>query len=179
MNQGKRLIYFVLSSLILLSALGPATPEPWGRVFGIALGPTHEGLPGITVTISRMGSAPRHTITGYGGEFSFSELDPGDYEVSAALDGIMTSEGVPLVVRSGSTARATLLVNFQRLTEAITVQGTGASLSIPEIRESPAIDLGEAMMRMPGLAKVRKGAIANDIVLRGLQRDNVNVLVDG
>ena len=34
-------------------------------------------------------------------------------------------------------------------------------------------------MRMPGLAKVRKGAIANDIVLRGLQRDNINVLIDG
>ncbi len=179
MNQGKRLICFVLSSMVLLSVTGSATPEPLGRVLGIALGPTHEGLPGITVTISRMGAALRHTITGYGGEFSFSELDPGDYEVSAALEGIMTSDGVPLVVQAGRTARATLQVNFQRLTEAITVQGTSASLSIPEIRESPAIDLGEAMTRMPGLDKVRKGAIANDIVLRGLQRDNVNVLVDG
>ncbi|MBI5695225.1 MAG: TonB-dependent receptor [Nitrospirae bacterium] len=32
---------------------------------------------------------------------------------------------------------------------------------------------------MEGINIVRKGAIANDVVLRGMQKDNVNVLVDG
>jgi iron complex outermembrane recepter protein len=53
------------------------------------------------------------------------------------------------------------------------------SLTIREVRESPAKDIGEALQRVEGLSIVRKGAIANDIVLRGFQRDNINVLVDG
>jgi iron complex outermembrane receptor protein len=53
------------------------------------------------------------------------------------------------------------------------------SLSIREVRESPARDMGEALMQVEGMSSVRKGAIANDIVLRGMQKDNINVLVDG
>ncbi|GAB4561352.1 MAG: TonB-dependent receptor [Geothermobacteraceae bacterium] len=53
------------------------------------------------------------------------------------------------------------------------------SLTVREVTESPARDLGEALLTVPGLSAVHKGAIANDIVLRGLQRDNINVLIDG
>jgi len=53
------------------------------------------------------------------------------------------------------------------------------SLTIREVRESPARDIGEALKQVEGLTCVRKGAIANDIVLRGYQRDNINVLMDG
>jgi iron complex outermembrane recepter protein len=53
------------------------------------------------------------------------------------------------------------------------------SLSIKEVRESPARDIGEALRQVEGIDIVRKGAIANDIVLRGLQKDNINVLMDG
>jgi len=52
-------------------------------------------------------------------------------------------------------------------------------LSVREVRESPARDLGEALAALPGVEMVRKGTIANDVVLRGLQRDNINVLLDG
>jgi len=52
-------------------------------------------------------------------------------------------------------------------------------LTIREVRERPARDLGEALQDVPGLDIVRKGAIANDIVLRGLQRDNLNLFLDG
>ena len=52
-------------------------------------------------------------------------------------------------------------------------------LTIREVRESPARDIGEAAGNIPGLTSLRKGAIANDIVLRGLQGDDINVLMDG
>lgn len=48
-----------------------------------------------------------------------------------------------------------------------------------DIKESPAKDVGEALKALPGLDIVRKGAIANDIVMRGLRQDNLNVLLDG
>lgn len=70
------------------------------------------------------------------------------------------------------------------LLDEITVRGEKESpqeesLSIREVRESPAKDIGEALQRVEGISCVHKGAIANDIVLRGFQRDNINVLVDG
>jgi len=53
------------------------------------------------------------------------------------------------------------------------------SLTIREVRESPARDMGEALKQVEGINSIHKGAIANDIVLRGFQKDNINVLVDG
>jgi len=58
-------------------------------------------------------------------------------------------------------------------------QANEENLTIREVRESPARDIGEALQSVPGLEIVRKGAIANDIVLRGFQRDNLNMFLDG
>jgi len=71
-----------------------------------------------------------------------------------------------------------------QLLEEITVRGemeppTQESLTVREVRESPARDMGEALKQIEGVSSVRKGAIANDVVLRGFQKDNINVLVDG
>ncbi len=52
-------------------------------------------------------------------------------------------------------------------------------LEMREVRESSAKDAGEALSRLEGLWKLRKGGIANDIVLRGFQGGNLNTLIDG
>jgi iron complex outermembrane receptor protein len=53
------------------------------------------------------------------------------------------------------------------------------SLEVREVRESAAKDTGEALKDIPGISRLRKGGIANDIVLRGHKKDNINVLIDG
>jgi iron complex outermembrane receptor protein len=53
------------------------------------------------------------------------------------------------------------------------------TLEVREVRETPARDLGEALAPGPGLDKIRKGGIASDVVVRGMQRDNVAVTIDG
>jgi iron complex outermembrane receptor protein len=52
------------------------------------------------------------------------------------------------------------------------------SLEVREVRESSARDVGEALTKLEGIWKIRKGGIANDVVLRGFYRDNINVLID-
>jgi len=70
------------------------------------------------------------------------------------------------------------------LLEEITVRGQKESpqqesLTVREVRESSARDMGEALETVPGFNSVTKGVIANDVVLRGLQGDNINVFLDG
>ncbi|MDQ1330399.1 MAG: iron complex outerrane recepter protein [Thermodesulfobacteriota bacterium] len=70
------------------------------------------------------------------------------------------------------------------LLDEIVVKGTKLesnqeNMTIREVREGSSRDIGEAMQNIPGITGLRKGAIANDIVLRGQQRDNINVLMDG
>ena len=52
------------------------------------------------------------------------------------------------------------------------------SLEIREVRESFAKDVGEALTKIEGLHKFRKGGIANDVIIRAFQRDNLNVIID-
>ncbi len=52
------------------------------------------------------------------------------------------------------------------------------SLEIREVRESFAKDVGDALTKIEGLHKFRKAGIANDVLIRAFQRDNINVLID-
>ena len=52
------------------------------------------------------------------------------------------------------------------------------SLEVREVREGSSKDVGEALTKLSGVSKFRKGGIANEIVLRGFRRDNINVLID-
>ena len=53
------------------------------------------------------------------------------------------------------------------------------SVEVTTVRESPARDVGELLSDSTGLWKLRKGGIASDVVLRGLQSRDLNVLIDG
>lgn len=89
---------------------------------------------------------------------------------------------VPLIL---VLAGATQAVSAETvLLDEIVVHGrimaqTEESLTVREVRESSARDMGEALQAVPGLNIVRKGAIANDVVVRGLQGDDINVFLDG
>lgn len=69
------------------------------------------------------------------------------------------------------------------LVEEIEVKGRRPprtdTLEVREVRETPARDLGEALAAQANAAKVRKGGIASDVVLRGMKKDDVAVLIDG
>jgi iron complex outermembrane recepter protein len=65
--------------------------------------------------------------------------------------------------------------------ERIEVRETGAGDSVGsrEIRDSLARDAGEALAGLAGVAKLRKGGLANDVVVRGMKGENLAVRVDG
>ncbi|MDD5628360.1 MAG: TonB-dependent receptor [Elusimicrobia bacterium] len=95
-----------------------------------------------------------------------------------------SSAVVAALAAAVSAAPAAQAATQNRMLQEIVVLGQKLSpieetLTMREVRESPARDMSEALKRVEGISIVRKGAIANDVVLRGFQKDNINVLVDG
>ncbi len=92
--------------------------------------------------------------------------------------------GLTLCLLTGLATLAVPTFSATTMLEEIDVRATRQTptqeeLTVREVRESPARDMGEALQSIPGLDSIRKGAIANDVNLRGLQKDNINVFLDG
>jgi iron complex outermembrane receptor protein len=68
---------------------------------------------------------------------------------------------------------------FERLNVESKSQPFRDQLDMNEVRESPAKDVGEALTAVDGVYRIRQAGIANDVVVRGFQQGNVNVLIDG
>ncbi len=79
----------------------------------------------------------------------------------------------------GQSVLAETILLDEITVRAVQQPQTEETLTIREVRESPARDMGEALQTLPGLSIVRKGAIASDVVVRGLQGDDINVFLDG
>jgi iron complex outermembrane receptor protein len=118
----------------------------------------------------------------YSVHLEHDRLPAGDLQLSVSAEGFATAH------RKIDFAPATHLVVSVRLdiapvAERISVDAKSQpfrdQLDMSEVRESPAKDVGEALTAVDGVYKIRKAGIANDIVVRGFQQNNVNVLIDG
>ena len=86
---------------------------------------------------------------------------------------------------------ATFTLQLAPVSESITVQsdvpGNALPLALPnrsvlnagDIERGNAADIGEALSRVDGVWMKRKASIENDVVVRGFQEDNINLLIDG
>jgi iron complex outermembrane receptor protein len=100
----------------------------------------------------------------------------------------VTAEGFAAADRKIELAQAVHLVipvrlEIAALSEQIHVEAKSRpfqdQLDLNEVRESPARDVGEALTEVDGVYKIRRGGIANDVLVRGFQQGNINVLIDG
>ncbi len=75
---------------------------------------------------------------------------------------------------------APLSVSFAQeiILEKVEVKARKEVLTERDVRESFAKDPGEALTKIEGIWKIRKGGIANDVVIRGFYRGNINILFD-
>lgn len=153
-----------------------------GSIVGTVSGPGGVGLPGATVTATA-GTSPSvvSVVTGDGGEFRISGLVPGSYTIEAQLTGFHATSAQGILVDDGGSARVRLQLPTSTFHDTMEVKSTSPpqSLEARELRESAARDVGEALSRMSGVWKIRKGGIANDIVVKGYSQDDVTVLIDG
>ncbi|MCL4402660.1 MAG: TonB-dependent receptor [Acidobacteria bacterium] len=162
-------------------------------VRGRVLDPSGAVVPGAVIRLLRQDGTVA-VASDHNGSFRAASLRPGDYAIEAESAGFAPFSRRAVTLGPGALVDIDIVLRLSSLSEAVTVTakapaGEGAletsssntreRLEIREVRESAAKDVGEALANLDGLWKIRKGGIANDVVLRGFQQGNVNVLIDG
>ena len=158
-----------------------------GRLAGTVAGPDGARLPGVTIRIAGGptsggdGGAAVRLSTSEIGAWRSPELPAGRYAVELSLPGFAALTESDVAVRAGEETRLDLQLQVAGVRETVRVIGEAprATLEASELRELSAWDLGEALGWKAGLWRLRKGGIASDVVVRGLQSRDLNVLIDG
>ena len=156
---------------------GPATLK--GRV----VDPSNAVVPDLTVQVKNsVTNEVTAAATDSQGSFAIP-LPPGSYAVSVESPGFQKFTLGGLKLSAGETRAITVTLEIGAVAELVTVTAKAPdfqeALEVRQVRESSAKDVGEALTKVEGLWKIRKGGIANDVVLRGFQQGNINLLVDG
>ncbi|MEW6368865.1 MAG: TonB-dependent receptor [Acidobacteriota bacterium] len=171
----------VLLMILLVGFLAaPLFAKGTGSLTGVISGPGGVGLQGASVMI--VGEAGQTTsYSGERGVYRSVALEPGLYDVTVELDGFEPTTTTGLAVAPGSTSNVDFQLALRAYHEVVTVIGESPldTVEAAELREGSARDVGEALTRLPGVWKIRKGAIASDLNVRGSHGADLNVLIDG
>jgi iron complex outermembrane receptor protein len=165
----------------VLGAAAALDAEEGATLWGVVFAPDDSRLPGAALVLVRREGGERRTATGALGAYRISGLLPGTWDVTARSPGFAPARSEGIALAPGEVRPLDLRLALAALAEGVTVSSSAApdSVEAPRLRESGARDVGQALGAIPGLWSLRKGGIANDVVLRGLQSRDVNVLVDG
>ncbi|MGE0123761.1 MAG: TonB-dependent receptor [Vicinamibacterales bacterium] len=174
-----------LSAFVVLFAFvaAVATAQPvTGRLSGTVSSSDGARLPHATLTLVDRRSARETRGTSDAlGAFVLDRLSPGTYTLRIDFPGL-TPQVIPdVVIAAGDDARVAVVLEPMAVREVVTVSAAvpRESVEATQVRESPARDVGELLADESGLWKLRKGGIASDVVVRGLQSRDLNVLIDG
>ena len=168
----------------LLSTRGFASEPAPATLSGSILAADGSGLPGARVTVvsSPSGLAPASAVaSGDRGLYLVRGLRPGTYQLLVELPGFVTRTVADVALAAGERRDLDVTLRLAGVRERLTVVGPSPrdTVEAAEIRESSARDAAEALEKLPGVWKLRKGGIANEVVVRGYQSRDLNVLVDG
>jgi iron complex outermembrane receptor protein len=170
-------VVLVVAATLPSLARAADTATLWGAV----VGPDGSRLPGAVVTLTRAGGDEARVVAGALGVYRAADLAPGTWDLTAHSPGFAPARLRALALAPGESRQRDLYLALAPLSEDVTVVSPpdSNSLEAPAIRESGARDVGAALAVIPGVWPLRKGGIANDVVLRGLQSRDLSVLVDG
>src|ERR1019366_4818375 len=128
----KSSFHVLLTVALLLGLTGSAFAQSGatGSIEGVVTDATGGVLPGVTVTIRNMDTnVTRETVTESNGRYRAGALQPGRYEVSAALSGFQIQPVSNIEVQVGKTAPVDLKMHAAGVAESVTVSS-----------EAPVID---------------------------------------
>ncbi|MCH7666319.1 MAG: TonB-dependent receptor [Acidobacteria bacterium] len=164
----------VLLAVALLLLPTEAWSQASGQLAGTVTDESGSVLPGVTVTVTNPGTNQSRVLTtGDDGYFAAPLLPPGDYNVTATLDGFntLTREGVR--VTAAETSRINLQLAIGKVTEVMTVTGdaplietSNATLGVV-IDEQTIVDLPLNGRNFTQLGTLTPGVVAPPALFGG------------
>lgn len=178
MKTNIRLLYYISAYLFLI------VPSMLAQeIHGNVTDPSGAGIAGANVRLKSKAKEVAATKTDDKGHYSLRVEQPCalcQLAITAASFAPVTRE---VTLNSGGMLALSVRLQIAVANESVNVEVKSQpfldQLDMSEVRDSPAKDLGEALTAVDGVNKIRQGGIANDIVVRGFQENNLSVLVDG
>ncbi len=182
------LFLLVLILAVLLCTWAPAAAAQTGTLRGtVTLEATGSPLHGATVRIVQLGLT---TETNEAGEYIFSGLPPGTYEVSVHMVALTDARKI-VTITAGGTTTADFSLRLSPVREQVIVTASGreqtgfetfqavSTLDTIELFARAQPSLGQLLDGLPGVAKRSFGPGSARPVLRGFDGDRVLILKDG
>lgn len=185
------LLRVVLSFVLAASALAQS---PGGSVTGrVSNAATNAYLDGAVVTLD---PGNRSALTSSTGEFVFSNVPPGAYTLTASYTGLEPKSATVSVAAGASTAHELQLTSAVYQLETFVVagerEGNAAAITsqrnadnVKTVMASDAfgnvadLNIGNFLMRMPGVTKTEAEGDVVGIMIRGISDDLSMVTIDG
>ena len=164
-------------ALVLLTAAPGMSQEVAGLVSGTVTDPDGQALPGVTLTLIGDGfPAGTTAVTTQRGRYRFPSVPPGDYILTAQLDGFANVELEKFRVSIESALTADIEMTVASVAEAIVVTSEAPVISITASDTSATIS-NEWIDKMPvdrdftGVITQAAGANDEDELLGGISID--------
>lgn len=145
-RSGTQQVFFVAAAALLLLAGVAQAQLQTGNLYGEVTDNEGAALPGVTITLSGIG-APKVKVTNAEGQFRFLGLSPGDYSLTAELEGFGTIEYPNINIRVGRNTTIDITMT-PAIEDVITVTdaspllderklGTGTTVTSVELDKIP------------------------------------------
>ena len=182
MRQRRAAGFMLMALAGFMWAASPGLAADSAQLRGRVCSPDGCGIQGVTLTIRETATGHEtRVVTGLSGTYSGEGLPAGTYDITAEAPGFSAGSVSGIRLAAGESRTVEVSLAFDVVQKVVTVIGTAprGALQAAEARESSGRDLGEALTRINGIWKIRKGGIANDVVLRGFAGKDINILIDG
>ncbi len=189
-----RLAAWLVAALFTMAAIPASAQEGISSIQGHVLDQQGGALPGVTVVVTHQESGVfRQVVSNADGSFFVTALTPGNYKVTAELEGFKKYERPNVRLEVGRQATVDVTLEIGSLEESITVttqaplldltsKEVGGNVSQAELTELPnqTRNALNAVGLMPGVVVSRGSLFASDnISVNGQSNTNNNFMLDG
>ncbi len=153
---------------------------------GVVKDPSGGVVPGATITIvNTQTGAQREAVTNDSGVYTFPQITPGTWELTAKKTGFTSAEVKD--IRLQVNTPATLNINFEKVggvSETVTVTASAAMVNTSDATLGNAI-AGSAIVQLPSYARnvvnllLLQPGVTEDGNVNGGKSDQANVTLDG
>ena len=153
---------------VLLTALPAAAQFDRGQISGTIKDAQGAVVPGVTVTVTNLNTqAPQTAVTDATGFYTFSNLTPGKYDVSAELTGFKKVQRQNVTLDAASSQTLNMTLEPGAITEAVTVTAEATPLqtdvAVRKTVEAKDIELLAFNGRNPiGVPSLKAGVVGGN-----------------